>query len=91
MPFLFASGDFTRRSENLALRNLYFGDSILFKLQILNIRQLEAALDVPYRTAQRYVERLEEIGILQEATGQARNRSYRVDEIVCLGDSKTLL
>ena len=48
----------------------------------MNIRQLEAALDVPYRTAQRYIERLEEIDILREVTGQARNRLYQVDEIL---------
>jgi hypothetical protein len=28
------------------------------------------------------VERLEEIGILREVTGQARNRLYRADEIL---------
>jgi Fic family protein len=39
-------------------------------------------LDAPYRTAPRSVERLEAIGILREATGQARNRLYRGDEIV---------
>jgi len=39
-------------------------------------------LDALYRTAQRYVERLEEIGILREVTGQARNRLYRADEIL---------
>ena len=31
--------------------------------------RLLQTLDVPYRTAQRYVERLEEIGILREVTG----------------------
>ena len=55
---------------------------VLFERPILNIRQLEAALDVPYRTAQRYVEKLEELGILREVTGQARNRLYQVDEII---------
>lgn len=55
---------------------------VLFERPILNIRQLEAALDVPYRTAQRYMERLEELGILREVTGQARNRLYRADEIL---------
>jgi len=50
--------------------------------RLLAARQLEAALGVPYRTAQRYVERLKEIGILREATGQARNRLYRADEMI---------
>ena len=30
---------------------------VLFERPILNIRQLEASMDVPYRTAERYVER----------------------------------
>jgi Fic family protein len=55
---------------------------VLFERPILNIRQLEAALNVPYRTAQRYIERLEELEILREVTGQMRNRIYRADEIL---------
>jgi len=54
----------------------------LFERPILNIRQLAAALNVPYRTAQRYIERLEGLGILREVTGRARNRIYRADEIL---------
>jgi Fic family protein len=42
---------------------------VLFERPILNIRQLEAALHVPYRTGQRYIERLAELGILREVTG----------------------
>ena len=55
---------------------------VLFARPILTIRQLEAALDVPYRTAQPFVERLEEIGILREVTGRARNRLYQADEVM---------
>jgi Fic family protein len=69
------------RTERAAGRLLQTLD-ILFERPILNIRQLEAALGVPYRTAQRYVERLEEIGILREVTGHARNRLYRAEEIL---------
>lgn len=69
------------RTEQAARRLLQALD-VVFERPILNIRQLEAALGVPYRTAQRYMERLEEIGILREASGQARNRLYRADEIV---------
>ena len=49
------------RTERAAARLLQTLD-VLFERLILNIRQLEATLDVPYRTAQRYIERLEEIG-----------------------------
>jgi len=66
------------RAEARLLQTL----DVLFERPILNIRQLESALNVPYRTAQRYIERLEVIGILREVTGQARNRLYRADEIV---------
>jgi Fic family protein len=55
---------------------------VLFERSILNIRQLAVALDVPYRTAQRYIERLEEIGILREVTGRRRNRLYQADGII---------
>jgi Fic family protein len=74
------------RTERAAVRLLQSLD-VLFERPILNIRQLEAALNVPYRTAQRYIERLEEIGILREVTGQARNRLYRVDEILQVFES----
>jgi Fic family protein len=69
------------RTERAAVR-LQRTLDVLFERPILNIRQLEATLDVPYRTAQRYIERLEVIGILREVTGQARNRLYRADEII---------
>lgn len=70
------------RTERAAARLLQTLD-VLFERPILNSRQLEAALDVPYyRTARRYVERLEEQGILREVTGQARNRLYRADDIL---------
>lgn len=55
---------------------------VLFERPILNIRQLEAALGVPYRTAQRYVEKLQALSILREVTGRARNRIYQADEIL---------
>jgi Fic family protein len=55
---------------------------VVFERPLLNIRQLEAALGVPYRSAQRYMDRLVSMGILHEVTGQARNRLYRADEIL---------
>jgi Fic family protein len=74
------------RTERAAARLLQTLD-VLFELPILNIRQLESALGVPYRTAQRYVERLVLIGILREVTGQARNRLYRADDILRILES----
>jgi Fic family protein len=55
---------------------------LLFARPIISVRQVEAALQVPYRTARRYVERLVELGLLREITGQARNRLYCADEIL---------
>lgn len=69
------------RTERTASRLMQTLD-VLFERPIVNIRQVEAALKVPYRTAQRYIEKLEEIGILREVSGRDRNRLYRADEIL---------
>ena len=55
---------------------------VLFERPILNIRQLESAMEIPYRSAQRYIEKLEQLGVLREVTGRARNRLYQADEIL---------
>jgi len=55
---------------------------VLFERPILSIRQLEEAMDVPYLSAQRYVEKLEQMNILREVTGRARNRLYQAYEIL---------
>jgi Fic family protein len=57
---------------------------LIFQRPILNVRQAEAALGIPYLTADRCIERLAEIGILREITGKARNRIYRADEILAV-------
>ena len=55
---------------------------LLFARPVLTVREVEAALGVSFATAQRYVDQLEERGLLREITGQARNRVYRADEVV---------
>lgn len=55
---------------------------VLFERPIVSVRQIEAALQVPYRTAQRYIEKLLDMGLLREITGKARSRLYRADEIL---------
>jgi len=55
---------------------------LLFAQPLLTVRQVETALDVNFSTAQRYVNQLEKAGLLQEITGQARNRVYRADEVL---------
>jgi len=69
------------QTERAAARLLQTLD-ILFERPILSVRQLEAALQVPYRTAERYIEKLEALGILREVTGLARGRIYRADEVM---------
>jgi Fic family protein len=56
--------------------------NVLFERPIVTIRQIEAALGVPYRSASRYVEKLVQLGILREITGQARNRIFCAEEIL---------
>jgi Fic family protein len=55
---------------------------LFFEHPVMSIRQLESRLNAPYKTAQRYVYRLETLGIVQEATGKARGRVYQVDAIL---------
>jgi Fic family protein len=69
------------RPERAAQRLLHTLD-ILFEHPIISARQLEAALQVPYRTALRYIEKLLALGLLREITGQDRNRLYCADEIL---------
>lgn len=67
--------------ERAAGRLLRALDAV-FERPILSVRQMEAALGVPFVTAQRYVEKLERLGILREVTGRPRNRRYRADTIL---------
>jgi Fic family protein len=68
--------------EERAAERLVMALDAIFAKPILTIRQMEARLNIPYRTAQRYIERFCELGILHEITGKMRNRIYRADEIL---------
>lgn len=54
----------------------------LFARPVLAVRQLSEALVIPRDAAHRYVNRLEEAGILREMTGRGRNRLYVADEVI---------
>ena len=69
------------QSERAGARLLQALD-LLFASPVITVRQLEAEMEVNYPTAQRYVQRLEELGILREITGQARNRVYRAEDVI---------
>lgn len=50
---------------------------------IVTVRQVQVGLGFSdYKIAQRYMQKLESAGILREVTGRARNRVYRVDQIM---------
>jgi Fic family protein len=55
---------------------------LFFEQPVMSVRQLESRLPAPYKTAQRYTNRLEALGILREVTGKARGRIYQADVIV---------
>lgn len=71
-----------RLADERAASRLIRAVDVLFARPVLTIRQLEAAMGIPYRSAQRYVEKLELLGILRETTGRARNRLYQADEVL---------
>ena len=54
----------------------------LFSRPILSVRQTADGLDIPFKTASHYLEKLEQAGVLREVTGYARNRIFRSDEIL---------
>jgi Fic family protein len=56
--------------------------NILYGRPIITIRQLQLELKLgDYKTAERCVNRLVELGILREVTGRRRNRIFRADAI----------
>jgi len=49
---------------------------------IFTVRGMQVGMDLTdFKTAQRYVDVLEQAGILREVTGRKRNRLYRADEV----------
>ncbi len=69
------------QSGRMAARLLQLID-LLFAQPVITARQVEAALDVDFPTALRYVNQLVEAGLLREITGKARKRVYRADELL---------
>jgi Fic family protein len=63
--------------------------NLVFERPIVTVRQVEVALEVPYRSAARYVEKFVQLGILREITGQARNRIFQADEILLTVEGRT--
>ena len=69
------------RDERAASRLMLVVD-FLFGRPMATVRQIEGGIGArDFKTAQRYVERLVERGVLREFTGRKRNRIYRADQI----------
>jgi Fic family protein len=79
----------SRLAAERAAKSLLRAMDVVLERPVLSIRQMEAALGVPYRSAQRHIEKLEQLGILREITGRARNRIYQSDAILEVIDRPT--
>lgn len=55
---------------------------LLFAQPVLTIGRVAEALGVSFPAARQYVSQLEQVGLLHEITGQARNRVYQADEVL---------
>lgn len=62
----------------------------LISAPITSISQAQEALDMgSFTTIQRYIEKLESLGIVREVTGKGRNRIYQADQILKILDDRT--
>jgi len=73
--------DYQQRYQSERSENILELVMRLFEDPYLDVNTAADWLDVGYSTANRLVDQLEEDGILEELTGQARNRFYRASEI----------
>ena len=54
----------------------------LFSRPVLSVRQTSEGLGIPFKTAQAFLLKLVQAGVLREITGYARNRIFQADEIL---------
>jgi Fic family protein len=59
----------------------------LFGRPIFNAKQVAGGVEMPFKTARQYIEKLVQAGIVREVTGYARNQVYRADEVFTALDS----
>ena len=70
-------------SKDRSRKNLVAMVDYFISTPISSITQAQEAVNLgSFTTIQRYIRKLEALGILQEATGKARDRIYRADEIL---------
>jgi len=53
----------------------------LFGRPIFTAKQLSEGLNMPFKTARQYIEKLVQADVLREVTGYSRNQIYRADEV----------
>ena len=68
--------DETRNSERISAVV-----DFLFSRPIISVKQVAEGLNLPNKTAQGYLAKLEQASIVREITGYARNRIFQADEI----------
>jgi Fic family protein len=56
----------------------------LFRQPIISVKEVQSLSGTSYPAANQLVQRLVELGVLREMTGQARNRRFRFEEYVVL-------
>lgn len=54
----------------------------LFSRPVFSIQQMAQELQIPFKTVQAYLQKLERAGVVQEMTGKTRNRIYQADAIL---------
>jgi Fic family protein len=71
---------FAGRRNVIGLQNLV---DFLIGHPIVTVRQVQEGLNLTdYKIAQRYIAKLQDIGIIGEITGRSRNRLFRANEIL---------
>ena len=56
----------------------------LFRQPIIGVKEVQSLSGTSYPAANQLVQRLVELSVLREMTGQARNRRFRFEEYVAL-------
>ena len=69
------------RSERGAAR-LADALALIFSKPVISAGELSGSLEIPFKSAQRIIDRLIRLGILREITGRARNRLFQADAII---------
>jgi Fic family protein len=56
--------------------------ALIFSKPVISAVELSSSLEIPFKSAQRTIDRLIQLGILREITGRARNRLFQADAII---------